>query len=166
MTHIEKQEYYKIIYKILSNEEFQKRKLYKHHGDITVYDHSLAVSKLAYRIAKTLRRDYKKAAIGGLLHDFYYDPWQEAVNKKPLLKKHGFIHAEEAVLNSKKYFPDLIDKKIDNIIRRHMFPLNKIPPKYAESWIVTIADKCISLEVFLNPIKIPMLIGIKYNKKG
>ena len=42
-----------------------------------------------------------------------------------------------------------------------MFPLNKIPPKYAEGWIVNIADKYVSLEVFKHPKSLPMLVGIK-----
>ena len=39
MTVMEKSEYYKIIYDILKNEEFQKRKYYPHHGKISVYMH-------------------------------------------------------------------------------------------------------------------------------
>ena len=51
MTLEEKEEYYSIIYEILENDEFQKRKQYKHHGNISVYEHSLAVSKYAYIVA-------------------------------------------------------------------------------------------------------------------
>ena len=161
MTHIEAKEYYEIIYDILSNDEFQKRKKYHHHGDITVYDHSLAVSKLSYIIAKKLKKDYKSAAIGGLLHDFYREPWQEKKEKEKFLKKHGFTHAKDAKENSYYYFPQLMNNKIENIILRHMFPLNKIPPKYVEGWIVTFADKYISLEVFKNPKFLYRLIGIQ-----
>lgn len=165
MTHSDKEEYYKIVHDILKNEEFQKRKDYKHHDQISVYDHSLAVSKLSYQLAKKMNKDYKSAAIGGLLHDFYYEPWQDHLKeKKPFLKKHGFVHAEEALHNSKKYFPALINPKIENIIIRHMFPLNKMPPKYIESWIVSLADKYISMEVFVHPKSLPMLIGIKRKK--
>ena len=104
MTLEEKEEYYSIIYEILENDEFQKRKQYKHHGNISVYEHSLAVSKYAYIVAKRLGYDYKSVAIGGLLHDFYYKPWQENIEKVPLLKKHGFVHAREALENSKNIF--------------------------------------------------------------
>ncbi len=161
MTLEEKEEYYSIIYEILENDEFQKRKQYKHHGNISVYEHSLAVSKYAYIVAKRLGYDYKSVAIGGLLHDFYYKPWQENIEKVPLLKKHGFVHAREALENSKNIFPHLINKKVANIIERHMFPLNKIPPRYAESWIDNLCDKYVSLEVIKEPKKIPMLFGIK-----
>lgn len=161
MTHIEKNEYYEIIYPILQNEEFQKRKNYPHHGKISVYEHSLAVSKKSYLLAKKLKGDYKSAAIGGLLHDFYYEPWQNKLKKSKILQAHGFTHAKEAVDNSYKHFPKLMNKKIENIILRHMFPLNKVPPKYLESWVITIVDKYVSCEVIKNPKIIPSLVGIK-----
>lgn len=155
-------EYYEIVNEILNHEEFIKRKNYMHHGKISVYDHSLKVSIMAYKISKKLKiGDYKKAAIGGLLHDFYYRPWQNNKNKKPLFKKHGFTHAKEALENSKKYFPNYIDEKTSNIILRHMFPLNIIPPKYKESWIVTIADKIVSMEAIKEPIFFLSLFGIR-----
>lgn len=155
-------EYYEIVKDILNNEEFIKRKTYRHHGNITVYDHCLRVSIMAYRISKKLKLgDYKEAAIGGLLHDFYYKPWQENKEKKPFFKKHGFVHASEALENSKIYFPDYIDEKTENIILRHMFPLNIIPPKYKESWIVSISDKIVSLEAIKEPVFFLALFGIK-----
>lgn len=155
-------EYYEIVNEILNHEEFIKRKNYMHHGKISVYDHSLKVSIMAYKISKKLKiGDYKKAAIGGLLHDFYYKPWQNDKTKKPLFKKHGFTHASEALENSKKYFPNYIDEKTSNIILRHMFPLNIIPPKYKESWVVTIADKIVSMEAIKQPIFFLSLFGIK-----
>lgn len=161
MNHLDKVEYYEIINEILGSEEFQKRKHYKHHGDISVYDHSLAVSKLSYILAKKFNCDYRSAAIAGLLHDFYYKPWQENLEKQKFLKKHGFVHAEQAMNNSYQFYSNYMNEKIANSILRHMFPLNKIPPKYIEGWFVTLADKYVSLEVFRQPTKLLMLIGIK-----
>lgn len=161
MNHLDKVEYYEIISEILGSEEFQKRKYYKHHGDISVYEHSLAVSKLSYILAKKFNCDYKSAAIAGLLHDFYYKPWQENIEKQKFLKKHGFVHAEQAMNNSYQFYANYMNKKIANSILRHMFPLNKVPPKYIEGWCVTLADKYVSLEVFKQPKKLLMLIGIK-----
>ena len=40
-----------------------------------------------------------------------------------------------------------MNKKVENIILRHMFPLNIVPPKYLESWLITLTDKYVSLEV-------------------
>lgn len=61
------------------------------------------------------------------------------------------MHAKEALDNSIKYFPELMNEKIENSILRHMFPLNKVPPKYKIAWIVTLADKWGSLDTIKNP---------------
>lgn len=161
MSNLDKIEYYKIVNKILENEEFKKRKEFSHHGSITVYDHSIAVSKLAYKIAKLTKRDYRVAAISGLLHDFYYEPWQGNYKSKKILEKHGFVHAKEASENSKIHFPEYMNKKIENTILRHMFPLNKIPPRYIEGWIVNLADKCVSCEVIFHPSFFKYLFEIR-----
>ena len=158
MTINDRIEYYSIINEILKNEEFQKRKNFMHHGNLSVYDHSLAVSKLSYTLAKRLKKDYRSAAIGGLLHDFYVNPWQEIKEKQKLLKKHGFTHALDAKNNAKLYFPNLLNKKVENIIERHMFPLNVIPPKYIESWIVTFVDKYVSMVEINVDIKTPAFV--------
>lgn len=139
--------YYDIVRPILDNEEFKKRKNWRHHGDTSLYDHSLQVSLLAYRLSfhfKSMDNDI--IAIGGLLHDFYNKPWMENTEKKPLLQKHGFVHAAEARENAYLYFSELMNPVIDNIILRHMFPLNKIPPKYKEAWLVSLADKIVSID--------------------
>lgn len=160
MSNLDEIEYYKIVNKILNHPEFQKRKQYAHHGNISVFDHSLAVSKVSYYLAKKLKKDYKIAAVGGLLHDFYYNPWQGVKEKRPFLKKHGFVHAQEAHDNALKYFPEYMNNRVENVILRHMFPVNKIPPKYIEGWIVTIADKYVSCEVLLHPTFFKYLFGI------
>lgn len=161
MTFKDKIEYYEIVNPILNSNEFQRRKFYKHHGDITVYEHCLAVSKVAYILAKKFKKDYRSAAIAGLLHDFYCEDWQKKIKKEKFFQKHGFTHAKDALLNSKIYYPEFLNDVIENSILRHMFPLNKIPPKYVEGWIINFADKYVSLEVFKHPKSLPMLIGIK-----
>ena len=105
-------EYYDIVKDILENKEFQKRKEYPHHEDESVYEHSLKVSILAYRLAKKNGFDYRSAAIGGLLHDFYSEPWQNKKKKTKLFKMHGFVHAKEACVNAEKEFGALITPKI------------------------------------------------------
>ena len=154
-------EYLTIIRPIIENEEFIKRKLYHHHENRSVYGHSLLVSIRAYHLAKSLGLDYYSTAIAGLLHDFYFEDWQTSKIKRTLQNAHGFRHASEALTNSKKYFPNLLNKKIENAILRHMFPLNFIPPLYLESWIICIVDKYCSMEIFNKPQNLYKYIGLK-----
>lgn len=152
-------EFYYIINPIIKTEEFKKRKKYKHHEE-SVFIHSINVAWKTYKTTKFLRLDYKKATIGAALHDFYLEDWQKNKIKKPLFKKHGFSHAKKAAENAKKHYPNLVDKKVENIIKRHMFPLNIIPPFYIESWIVSIIDKLVSLSILKTPKKIYKYLGI------
>ena len=50
---------------------------------------------------------------------------------------------------------------VEDIILRHMFPLNIRPPKYKESWVVTMMDKKCSLNVLKHPSEYPKYLGIK-----
>lgn len=150
------EEWFSLVERILKNEEFQKRKLFLHHHNLSVWDHSILVSFKSFLASKAFHADKKVCAIAGLLHDFYPYAWlynkdlEEIDNgiylsrinqKKPLFKKHGFTHAKEAAENYVKYFPELENKKITNCIKRHMFPLNIIPPRYKEGFILTSVDK-------------------------
>ena len=144
-------EWYKNIKPIIEHPEFQKRKQYMHHGNISVYDHTLNVSLLAYKMAKKRKLDTKSASIAGILHDFYETPWMEDTEKKPLFKRHGFTHAKNALNNAKKYFNEYLNPVIEDAILRHMFPLNIKPPKHRIGWILTLADKRVSIECMTEP---------------
>ena len=159
-------EYLSIVSNILNNEEFMRRKEYKHHGDISVYDHSLRVSYLSYKFAKKFKNvNEKDVAVGGLLHDFYYKPWMNDTGKRKFFKKHGFVHAREALENSKIFFSDELNIVREDIILKHMFPLNIRLPKYKESWIITLFDKLVSLEVIKEPSFFISLFNINFKKK-
>lgn len=145
-------EWYEIVHPILIHPEFQKRKSFNHHDNISVYDHCINVSIESYKMAKRYKTDYKSASIAGLLHDFYeHKCWDASSKKRPFLQKHAFTHAASALKNSKAYFADFMNPVIENSILRHMFPLNKIPPKYGVGWIISLADKKVSMEVFRKP---------------
>ena len=149
----DEEEFLSIVKPILKNSEFLKRKIYKHHGKTSVYEHSFAVSYYAYIWGKKLhlKEDHvRNAAIAGMLHDFYYKDWTLNKEKVPLFKQHGFVHAKQALNNSRINFKELMNKKIENAIERHMFPLNIIPPIHIEGWLVTTADKFVSMDVIKN----------------
>ena len=159
-------EFYMIASPILRNSEFQRRRKFLHHQD-SVYEHSLRVAWVSYRMAKKIQKyrsiNIQNVVISALLHDFYTTPWREY--KTPILwKKHGFVHGKIASENAYQIFPNLMNEIIKNSIERHMFPLTIIPPKYLEGWIVSMADKYVSLEVFKKPKELPRYIGINISK--
>lgn len=154
-------EWYEIVEDILLHDEFQKRKLFNHHHDMSVWDHSILVSFKSYMVARYYNADARVCAIAGLLHDFYTQAWlynpelakledgkyvKDIGVKKSLFKMHGFTHASNAAENYVRFFPELEDKKITNAIKRHMFPLNIVPPRYFESYIITGVDKLNSVK--------------------
>ncbi len=149
-------EWFKIVEPILKNDEFQKRKLFPHHHNMSVWEHSILVSFKSYKVSKRFKVNSINCAIAGLLHDFYPWSWMynealeeldngkyliEVWTKHPLFKRHGFTHAKAAAENYIKYFPEYENKRITNSIKRHMFPLNIVPPRYKEGYIVTMVDK-------------------------
>ncbi len=135
-------EYLFIIDNIMENEEFKKMDNIKHHNT-TRMNHSLKVSYYSYKIAKSLKLDYKDVARGGLLHDFYTDKISDCKKVKDKILLFTTKHPNDAVENASNYF-ELSEKEI-NIIRTHMFPIDYKIPKYAESWIVSIVDKILSV---------------------
>lgn len=161
-------EWYSYVVEILLNKEFQKRKLFYHHYRITVWEHSINVSFTCFLIAKKLKLNKKVCAISGMLHDFYSHAWiyneelakidngkyvSEIGKKNKFFKQHGFTHAESATKNYLRYFYYLQDVKITNSIRRHMFPLNITPPRYIEGYVLTVADKYVSIKDFIKSHK-------------
>ena len=149
-------EWYELVEKILLSDEFQKRKIFVHHHNMSVWDHSTLVSFKSFLMARMFGADARVCAIAGLLHDFYDQAWISTPDiekldggihatymkqKKSFFQKHGFVHARNAVDNYLKYFPEYENKKVTNSILRHMFPLNIIPPRYKEGWIITYVDK-------------------------
>ena len=161
---------------ILLNDEFQRRKMFKHHHNLSVWDHSILVSFKSYLVGRYFHADLRVCAIAGLLHDFYSQAWLSTpeleefeggryttLMKKPksLFQMHGFTHAGDAAKNYIKYFPALEDKKITNSIKRHMFPLNLIPPRYKEGIIISSVDKWNSVHELPSIKVVPKFIHYK-----
>lgn len=168
-----------IVEEILLNKEFQKRKLFMHHHNLSVWDHSILVSFRSFELARFFGADERVCAIAGLLHDFYSQVWLSTPEveeleggkyatlmkeKKPFYKMHAFTHANDASLNYVKFFPQLENKKITNSIKRHMFPLTLIPPRYKEGFIITIVDKFNSVHELPSLRLIPKIVKDKAYK--
>ena len=116
---------------ILNDPRFQKLRSFEHHGPAnTVYDHSLAVTRAAYRIACALHLSEEETASvvrAALLHDFFgYDWHSERFRRfvrhysgfRRLTHMHGFIHGHIAAARAKRVF-GLSDRECDAIARHN-----------------------------------------------
>ena len=129
---------------ILKSSGMRAERNWIQHGRTSVYHHSIRVAILSLQMAEFLNLSVDKRALirGALLHDYFLYDWHE---KDASHKWHGFHHAKKACNNAMRDF-EISDLESD-IIEKHMFPLNPVPPKYRESWILCMADKiCASKE--------------------
>lgn len=141
----------KLINKMLNNKEIQKMKQHKHHGQISTFDHTLDVLWVSLVIASILKLDHTTMTniiIGSILHDFYLYDWHTGTHRFRKDGIHGWSHPKTSLRNAKEYFN--INKKQENIIRSHMFPLTLFHmPICKEAWIVTLSDKYCAIYEYL-----------------
>ena len=142
MNSLNDLQYMNIVDKYINNKKFQKTKSIEQHG-ITRFEHSLKVSYYSYKIAKLLRLNYRETAVGGLLHDFFISSNNMGKKEKFSL---FFSHPKYALKTASDEFELTILEK--DIIRNHMFSTTPAVPKYLESWIVCLVDKCIATKEF------------------
>ena len=128
---------------ILKSANMQKEKKFLQHGKVSVYTHSVRVAVLSLFLAELLRVKVNEEVMmrGALLHDYFLYDWHE---KDDSHRWHGFSHARAALKNAKKDFQ--LGEIEQDVIQKHMFPLNLKPPKYKESVLVCLADKLSALE--------------------
>ena len=108
------------------------------HGDTNCLAHTVAVVYCALRIADRLHIDVNRRELirGGILHDYFLYDWHDGKKER---KVHGFTHPGLALKNAEEDF-DLTEREKD-IIKKHMFPLTVVPPKFREAWLICVADK-------------------------
>ncbi|MCD6499442.1 MAG: cobalamin-dependent protein [Deltaproteobacteria bacterium] len=143
------EEYESIVSDILQNDTFLRLKSFRHHTS-SIFEHVQVVSYIAYRVCKRLGVDYRSAARGGLLHDFFLYDWHN--HDLPELakdKNHGWEHPKIALRNAARYFSlNAIER---DIILRHMWPFTLVPPQYVESYAVCLVDKYVTTKEYLFP---------------
>lgn len=138
------EEFQTYIYDILNNPDYLKLKDYKHHGK-SIYDHNILVAWLSFKVGKALKLKLKDLARGAVLHDLFYYDWR--YEKPKSQKLHAFEHPKESLENAKSIVNNL-SKIEEDIILKHMWPLTLTPPRYIESFLVTIIDKIVaSIEI-------------------
>lgn len=141
-------EYKECIRNLIHHEDVMSMENYIQHGDLSCLEHSIDVSYKSYLICRRLGLDYKSAARGGLLHDFFLYDWHIPEPERGL---HAFSHPYTALRNANKKF--YLNKKEKDIIVKHMWPLTIKPPKYRESLIVAIVDlHCSLVETIMSRI--------------
>jgi len=116
---------------------------YCQHGNTSTLEHVYAVAHYSLYISRLLniRIDEESMIRGALLHDFFLYDWHIPVEGRKL---HGFSHPVTALRNAKTYFR--LNEKEADIIGSHMWPLTlRRCPRYKESFLVCIVDKCCSL---------------------
>jgi len=137
-------EYLDCIHDLIKHQMVKSMKNYIQHSDIDCLEHSLYVSYSSYLVCKRLGLDYRSAARGGLLHDFFLYDWHM---EKPYRGLHGLRHPHIALQNANRYFH--LNELEQDVIRKHMWPLTITPPKYKETCIVLTIDKyCAFMESF------------------
>jgi uncharacterized protein len=139
---VSKREYKSCIKDLTQHESIYSMDDFAHHKKTTRLEHSLHVSYRSYLACRKLGLDYRSAARGGLLHDFYF--YNSHVTR-PDNGRHCFCHPTIALENAVQLFD--LNRVEKDIIVKHMWPVTVKPPKYKESFVVTLVDKyCASVE--------------------
>lgn len=136
-----------IINDILDNEMVKKMRNYRQHNTTNCYDHCLTASYYCYKICKKFHLDYISCSRAAMLHDLFLYDWRKRENERKGF--HAFTHPLTAYKNASNLFK--LNNKEKDIILKHMWPVTIIPPKYIESYILTLVDKyCACAETFEN----------------
>lgn len=125
---------------------FMQLKAYTHHHHTSTYYHSIGVAYFSLWVIRLLRIqcDEEELVYGALLHDYYlYDCHQKGESF------HLFRHSAISAANAKRDWK--INKVQENMIKRHMFPLTLVPPRYKQSVVVSLVDKGCALYECLSP---------------
>ena len=142
---------------VLTHPEYQKLKNIKHH-DKDIYTHNVSVAWISYILARRLHLRVEEVVRGALLHDFFFYDWRKYRDRDYILP-HGFSHPTISYKNAVKIFGKLTPREKD-IILKHMWPLTVIPPRFRESFLVSMVDKTIASREALRAV-----IPLKKDKK-
>lgn len=125
---------------LIAMPQVQEMRKYLQHRGTNSFDHSVAVTVAAHRLAARLgwQVDEEALAVGGMLHDYYL---HQIVDEGHVRAdwRHGVTHPREALANAERDFA--LTPKEANIIRSHMWPLTLWHvPRSREAWLVDVAD--------------------------
>lgn len=108
------------------------------HGDTTVLLHCMAVAYFSLKLIRQLglQCDERSLVRGALLHDYYLYDWHQSDKSH---RRHGFHHAAKALQNARADVA--LNRREEDIILHHMFPLTPQPPRCREAAVVCLVDK-------------------------
>lgn len=115
---------------------------YPHHRGKTRLDHVKEVAHLSFLLGRRLSLDGDAIIRGALLHDLFFYDW---LREGPRL--HGFRHHTIALNNARRI--TRLSQKEEDIIKKHMWPLTLVPPRYMESLVVSLVDTYCSTRDYL-----------------
>lgn len=125
---------------IIYNDKIQKLDDHTHHYNTSRLQHSINVSYYSFLICHFFGWDYRSAARAGLMHDLFFYDWRVT---KFIRSRHASWHPRIACDNAQKICElNPIEK---DAILKHMWPCTLVPPKYKESFVVTLVDKVCAL---------------------
>ncbi len=128
---------------LLELPEIERLSQYKHHRGKTRLDHVKEVAYLSFLWGKRFSLDCDAIIRGALLHDLFYYDW---LREGPRL--HGFRHPGISLKNARRITP--LSKKEEDIIKKHMWPLTIVPPRYMESLVVSLVDTFCSVRDYMS----------------
>jgi len=138
-------EFYLHINDLLEHEDVRQLDDYIQHYCFTRLKHSMDVAYCSFFIAKLFGWDARSTARGGLLHDLFLYDWRNGGEEA---KNHAMNHPRIALDNARKL--TILNEVEEDIIRKHMWLVTPVPPRYKESFVVTFVDKyCATREFFM-----------------
>lgn len=126
-------EYWNAAIPLLEHPDVMNLSNFEHHRGKTRLDHVKEVAYVSFLWGKRLSLDCDSIVRGALLHDLFFYDW---LSEGPRL--HGFKHPNIALRNARQITH--LSKMEEDIIKRHMWPLTVVPPRYAESYVVCLVD--------------------------
>lgn len=143
-------EYLEVAGDIYNSPQLQQLEYFEQHFKINRLQHIRSVAYLSFLITKKFNMNYIEATRAATMHDLFYYDWREDDISHKL---HGYRHPGFALKNAYYLCGTLTPLEID-IIKKHMFPLTPLFPKYKESFIVSMMDKyCASIEMLYSVSK-------------
>ena len=143
--NIRQTEFFPLVEVLLASEQVRALGLYRHHVHTTRYQHCLNVAYYNYRVCRMLHLDAVSAARAGLLHDLNHNETAEYTSSS---MPHSSYHPL-AALEAAEELITMNDRERD-MIEKHMWPVTRHRPKYAESYVLTFVDKYCAVLEFLS----------------